>query len=198
MKLKFTWSSVTLKVHMVPLAIVDFLIDRLGFCSSWAHVKQQVQVALQHLNGKEVHLKGLGTLGILGLLFGLAVAEKEKAVGLCGAEVKGDGACLFSIPLVQNDERFGRLKCDGVQSGHVFTFEGHSPVDLHLGIALLCQPGQLESHIVVFVDNLHWNQKNKSYYSNSWKKDREEKTEKYADNVFCSIAVASAIWSVKE
>uniref|UniRef100_A0A3P8T3N0 Uncharacterized protein n=1 Tax=Amphiprion percula TaxID=161767 RepID=A0A3P8T3N0_AMPPE len=77
---------------MVPLAIIDFLIDCLGL----------------------FHLEGLGTLGILWLLLGLAVAEKEKSVGLCGSEVKGDGACLLSVPLVEDDKRLGCLKGDGV------------------------------------------------------------------------------------
>lgn len=71
-------------------------------------------MSIQHLDGKEVHLKSLGTLGILWLLFRLAMAEEEKAIWLCGAEVKGDGASLLSIPLVEDDKRLGRLKCDGV------------------------------------------------------------------------------------
>uniref|UniRef100_A0A3Q4H961 Uncharacterized protein n=1 Tax=Neolamprologus brichardi TaxID=32507 RepID=A0A3Q4H961_NEOBR len=58
---------------------------------------QQVQMAIQHLDSKE-----------------FAMAEKEKAVGLSGAEVKGDGACLFSIPLVEDDVRLRRLKSDGI------------------------------------------------------------------------------------
>lgn len=111
-------------------------------------------MAIQHFNGKEVHLQRLVTPRILKML-GLAMAEEEEAIGLCGAEVKGDGACLFSIPLVENDERFRCLKGDGVQSGHVLTLKGHSSVDLHLGITVLSQPGQLKSHVVVFVHNLN-------------------------------------------
>lgn len=111
-------------------------------------------MTIQHLNGKEVHLKSLWTLGILWLLLGLAMAKEEEAVGFCGAEVKGDGACLLSVPLVEDNKRLWSLKCDGVQSGYVLTLEGHSTMDLHLGITLLGQPGQLESHVVVFVHNL--------------------------------------------
>uniref|UniRef100_A0A3Q0SW06 Uncharacterized protein n=1 Tax=Amphilophus citrinellus TaxID=61819 RepID=A0A3Q0SW06_AMPCI len=52
---------------------------------------QQVQMAIKHLNSKE-----------------------EKAIGLSGAKVKGDGAGLFSIPLVEDDKRLRRLESDGV------------------------------------------------------------------------------------
>lgn len=141
---------------MVPLAVIDFLIDCPGLRGSRAHVQQQVQMAIQHLNGKEVHLESLGTLGILGLLLGLAMAEEEEAVGLCGAEVEGDGARLLGVPLVEDDKRLWRLEGDGVQSGHVLALEGHGAVDLHLGITLLGHPGQLKSHVVVFVHNLNW------------------------------------------
>lgn len=111
-------------------------------------------MAVQHLNGKEIHFGSLGNLGIFRLLLGLPVAEEQKAVGLCGAEVKGDGACLLGVPLVENYERLGRLECDGIQGGHVLTFKSHSAVDLHLGITQLGQPGQFESHVIVFVHNL--------------------------------------------
>lgn len=111
-------------------------------------------MAIQHLNGKEIHFGSLGNLGIFRLLLGLPVAEEQKAVGLRGAEVKGDGACLLSVPLVENYERLGRLERDGVQGGHVLTFKSNGAVDLHLGIAQLSQPGQFESHVIVFVHNL--------------------------------------------
>lgn len=112
-------------------------------------------MSIQHLNGKEIHLQSLGTLGILWLLLRLAMAEEEKAIGLCGAEVKGDGASLLSIPFVEDDKRLGRLKCNGVQSGHILTLEGHGTMDFHLGVTLSGQPGKLKSHIVVFVHNLN-------------------------------------------
>uniref|UniRef100_A0A8C2WN20 Uncharacterized protein n=1 Tax=Cyclopterus lumpus TaxID=8103 RepID=A0A8C2WN20_CYCLU len=115
---------------MVPLAIIDFLID--------------------------FHLESVRILGIFWLLLGLAMAEEQKTVGLCGAEVEGDGARLLSVPLVEDDKRLWRLECDGVKSGHILALEGHSAMDLHLGITLLGHPGQLKSHIVVFVHNLNW------------------------------------------
>ena len=147
---------------MVPFAVIDFLVDRLGLCGSRAHVQQQVQMAVQHLDGKEVHLESLGVLGILPLLLGLAMAEEEKAVGLCGAEVKGDGARLLGVPLVEDDIGLWRLEGDGVQSGHVLTLKGHGTVDLHLGVTLPGQPGQLQSHVIVFVHNLNLSRKRKS------------------------------------
>lgn len=94
-------------------------------------------MAVQHFNGKEIHFGSLGNLGIFWLLLGLSMAEEEKAVGLCGPEVKGDGACLLGVPLVENYERLRRFECDGVQGGHVLTFKSHGAVDLHLGIAQL-------------------------------------------------------------
>lgn len=118
-------------------------------------------MAIQHLYGEEVHLGSLGTLGVLWLLLGFAMAEQEKAVGLCGAEVKGDGARLLSVPLVKDYERLWCLERDRVQSGHILALEGHSAVDLHLGIAQLGQSGQLQSHVIVFVYNLSRGKRNR-------------------------------------
>uniref|UniRef100_A0A3Q3F696 Uncharacterized protein n=1 Tax=Labrus bergylta TaxID=56723 RepID=A0A3Q3F696_9LABR len=140
---------------VVPLSIIDLLIDRPGLCGSRAHIQQQVKMAVQHLDGKEVHLERLGILRVLGLLLGLSVAEEQEAIRLCGAEVKGDGARLLGVPLVQDNEGLRCLECDGIQSGHVLTLESHSAMDLHLGITQFGQPGQLKSHIVVFVHNLY-------------------------------------------
>lgn len=139
---------------MVPLAVVDLLIDSPGFGGSRAHIQQQVQVAIKHLNGKEVHLETLRTLGVFGLLLGLAVTEEQEAVGFSGTEVEGDGASLLRVPFVEDDERLRRLKRDGVQRGYVLALEGHSALDLHLGVAQLGQSGQLEPHVVVFVHDL--------------------------------------------
>lgn len=47
---------------MVPLAVIDLLVDCPGLCGSRAHVQQQVQMAIQHLDSKEVHFKSLRTL----------------------------------------------------------------------------------------------------------------------------------------
>lgn len=111
-------------------------------------------MAVQHLNSKEIHLGSLWKLRIFRLLLGLPVAEEQKAVRLRGAEVEGDGAGLLGVPLVENYERLGCLKCDGVQGGHVLTFKGHGAMDLHLGVSQLGQPGQFKSHVIVFVHNL--------------------------------------------
>ena len=138
---------------MVPLPIVDFPVDRPGLGGAGAHVQQQVEVPVQHLNGKEVHLEDLRALGVLHLL-GLAVAKEEQAVGLGGAEVEGDGAGLFGVPLAEGDVGLRRLEGDGVQGGDILALEGHHPVHLHLHVSLLSQPGQLQPHIIVLIHNL--------------------------------------------
>lgn len=139
---------------MVPLAVVDLLVHCPGLGGPRAHIQQQVQVAVQHLDGKEVHLETLGTFRVFGLLLGLAVTKEQEAVGLGGAEVEGDGARLLGVPLVEDDERLWRLERDGVQRGHVLALEGHRALYLHLRVAQLGQPGQLQPHVVVFVHDL--------------------------------------------
>uniref|UniRef100_A0A4W4FJ78 Uncharacterized protein n=1 Tax=Electrophorus electricus TaxID=8005 RepID=A0A4W4FJ78_ELEEL len=139
---------------VVPLAVVDLLVDRPRLGGARAHVQQQIQVSVQHLDGEEVHLQCEGALGLLGLLLGPPVAEEQQAIGLRGAEVEGDGARLLGVPLVQGNEGLRGLKRDGVKSGHVLTLEGHHTMDLHLVVALQSQPGELQSHVVVFVYHL--------------------------------------------
>ncbi|KAJ0066725.1 hypothetical protein NL108_002359, partial [Boleophthalmus pectinirostris] len=121
-----------------------------------AHVQQKIQVSIQHLNGKEVHFERLGVdwCGVLWGLFGFSMAEEEQSVGLGGPEVKGDGAGLLGVPLVEDDVRLGGLKGDGVQGGHVLTFKSDSAMDFHFRITLFGQSGQLQPHVVVFVHNL--------------------------------------------
>uniref|UniRef100_A0A8C1YBN9 Uncharacterized protein n=1 Tax=Cyprinus carpio TaxID=7962 RepID=A0A8C1YBN9_CYPCA len=90
---------------VVPFPIIDFFVDGTGFGGARAHVKQKVQVAVQHLNGKEIHLQGFGALWVFLLLrLGFSVAEEEKAIGLSGAEVEGDGTGFFGGPLVKGNE----------------------------------------------------------------------------------------------
>uniref|UniRef100_A0A673MFJ4 Uncharacterized protein n=1 Tax=Sinocyclocheilus rhinocerous TaxID=307959 RepID=A0A673MFJ4_9TELE len=90
---------------VVPFPVVYFFVDGTGFGGARAHVEQKVQVAVQHLNGEEIHLQGFGALGVFLLLrFGFSVAEEEKAVGLSGAEVEGDGTGFFGGPLVKGNE----------------------------------------------------------------------------------------------
>uniref|UniRef100_A0A3B1J7H7 Uncharacterized protein n=2 Tax=Astyanax mexicanus TaxID=7994 RepID=A0A3B1J7H7_ASTMX len=121
---------------VVPFPIIHLLVDGPSLGGARTHIKQQIQMAVQHLNGEEVHLEREGALGLLGLLLGSTVAEEKKPVGFSGAEVEGDGAGLFGVPFVQRDEGFWRFESDGVQSGYVLALEGHHTVDLHLGIAL--------------------------------------------------------------
>lgn len=82
------------------------------------------------------------------------MAEEEKPAGLCGTEVKGDGACLLGVPFIESYEGLWGLEGDGVKGCHVLTFESHDAMNLHLGITQFGHPGQLEPHVVVFVHNL--------------------------------------------
>uniref|UniRef100_A0A8C8GMX2 Uncharacterized protein n=1 Tax=Oncorhynchus tshawytscha TaxID=74940 RepID=A0A8C8GMX2_ONCTS len=127
---------------VVPLPIVDLLVDGSG-----------LGVAIQHLDGEEVHLQ-CQRGSHLGSLFGLSVAKEEKPVRLCGTEVEGDGARLLGVPLVERDEGPRGLEGDGVKGRHVLAFKGHNAVNLHFGITLFGHPGELESHVVVFIHNL--------------------------------------------
>ena len=141
---------------MVPLPVVDLLVEGACLGSARAHVQQEVQVALQHLDGEEVHPERLRVLGPFDGLLGLPVAEEQQPVGLGGAEVERDRARLLGVPLVQGDEGLGRFEGDGVEGRHVLALEGHHAVDLHLGVPLLRHPGELQTHIVVFVHDLWW------------------------------------------
>lgn len=55
-----TWTSVPLEVHMIPFSVVDLSVDSLGLGGPWTHVQQQVEVPVQHLDGKKIHLKVTG------------------------------------------------------------------------------------------------------------------------------------------
>lgn len=138
---------------MVPFPIVGFLLSGFHFDGARAHVKQQVQVAIQEFHGKEVHFGVLLAPNILPLL-GLAMSEEDQAVGLGGAEVKGDGTHAFGIPLGQAYISLGGLKVDGVQRGHILTLEYNFPIDFHLGIPNPGQARQLQTDVIIFINNL--------------------------------------------
>uniref|UniRef100_A0A3B3RC42 Uncharacterized protein n=1 Tax=Paramormyrops kingsleyae TaxID=1676925 RepID=A0A3B3RC42_9TELE len=116
---------------VVPLPIVDLLVDGLGLGGARAH----------HLHGEEVHLKGLGVLVVLGLL-GFAVAEQQQAVGFCGTEVEGDGACLLGVPLVQRDEGLRKITVDGALRDIACelwdTHKGKTQQNLYKGVSGPC------------------------------------------------------------
>ncbi|KAJ0005079.1 hypothetical protein NQD34_011293, partial [Periophthalmus magnuspinnatus] len=141
---------------VVPLSVVHLLVDRFRLGSPRAHVQQQIQMSIQHLNGKEVHFERLGVdrRHVLWRLLGFSMAEEEQSVRLGGPEVKGDRAGLLGVPLVEDDVRLGGLKGDGVEGCHVLAFKSYGAVDFHLRIALFGQTGQLQPHVVVFVHNL--------------------------------------------
>uniref|UniRef100_A0ABI7YBF7 Uncharacterized protein n=1 Tax=Felis catus TaxID=9685 RepID=A0ABI7YBF7_FELCA len=118
-----------------------------------AHVKQQVEVAIEEFHSKEVHLGVLLAPSILPLL-GFAVSEEDQAVGLGGAEVKGDGTHAFGVPLGQTDVRLWGLEVDGVQCGHILTLEYNLPIDLHLGVPNPGQARQLQTDVIILINNL--------------------------------------------
>lgn len=141
---------------MIPLSVIDLLVHGESFGGARAHVQQQVEMAVQHLDGKEVNLERDGALVLLLLLLllGLAVAEEEQAIRLSGAEVERDGAGLLCRPLVERDKGLGGLEGDGVQRGHALTLEGHRATHLHLGVTLLGKPRELQPYVIVLVHNL--------------------------------------------
>lgn len=143
---------------MVPGSVVHLALGGLHLNGPRAHVQQQVQASVQELHGEEVHL-GVLLAGILAVL-GLPMGEEDETVGLGGAEVEGDGAHAFGVPLRQADVGLWRLKGDGVQGGHVLALKVGVTLDLHFGVGDPSQAGQLEPDVIVFVDNLcktkHW------------------------------------------
>uniref|UniRef100_A0A8C8STH0 Uncharacterized protein n=1 Tax=Pelusios castaneus TaxID=367368 RepID=A0A8C8STH0_9SAUR len=119
---QLTFAPVALEVHVAPLAIIDLLVAGSHLDATRAHVQQQVEVAIQQLHGKVVSLVwALSTALPRGLE--PPMAKEQQPVGLGGAEVKGDGACLLGVPLGQGDVGLGRLKGDRVQRRHVLAAE---------------------------------------------------------------------------
>uniref|UniRef100_A0A3Q2CGP9 Uncharacterized protein n=1 Tax=Cyprinodon variegatus TaxID=28743 RepID=A0A3Q2CGP9_CYPVA len=84
---------------VVPHPIIDFSLGGLNFDCSRAHVQKQVQPSIQQLHRKEVHLVVLLPLHITSVL---------------SAEVKGDGADAFGVPLRQGEKGVRGLEIDGV------------------------------------------------------------------------------------
>uniref|UniRef100_A0A3P8U2H0 Uncharacterized protein n=1 Tax=Amphiprion percula TaxID=161767 RepID=A0A3P8U2H0_AMPPE len=98
---------------MIPFSIVD--------------LSQQVQVPIQHLNGKKIHL--CSWVFAL-LLSGFAMTEKHQPIWLCSPEVKRDGSCLLRRPLAQCHKRLRRIEGDGVQRCYTLALKGHHPTYL--------------------------------------------------------------------
>lgn len=121
---------------MVPFAIIDLLIDGPGLRGARAHVQQQVQVAVQHFDSKEVHLESLGPTGLFAGL-GPAVAKEQQPIGFCGAEIEGYGTGPTGCPGAQSHEGLWRLESHGIQSGYALALEGYCPVNLHFGVPQL-------------------------------------------------------------
>lgn len=138
---------------MVPAAIVDPSLCGLDLDGPRAHVQQQVKLSVQQLHGKEVHLSVLGAPGFLPVLW-FTVGEEDQPVGFGGAEVEGDGAHPFGVPLGQGQVRIRRLKVDGVQRRNIFTLEGNVPLQFHLRVDDASQAGQLQTDVIVLVHHL--------------------------------------------
>uniref|UniRef100_A0A3B3BCZ1 Uncharacterized protein n=1 Tax=Oryzias melastigma TaxID=30732 RepID=A0A3B3BCZ1_ORYME len=122
---------------MAPFPVIDLLVAGFQLRFPRAHIDQQLPAGFLLLRALRP-----------------TVAEQQKAAGLHGAEVKGDGACLFGVPLWQGDVGLWGFKGHGVQSGHILTTEHKISIQGDLGVTLDGQPGQLQLKIVVLVDNL--------------------------------------------
>lgn len=82
------------------------------------------------------------------------MGEEDQAVGLRGAEIKGDGSRPLGVPLGEADEGFRGLEGNGVQGGHVLTFVCNLTHDFHLGVHDPSQARQLEANVIVLVHHL--------------------------------------------
>lgn len=138
---------------MAPIPIIDLLVAGLQLCFPGAHVNQQVQIPVQQLHCEVISLQLPARLLLFRALRS-AVAEEQESAGLCGAEVKGDGACLLCVPFGQRDVGLGGLEGDGVQRCHIFTTEHKVAVQGNFGVPLDGQPGKLELEVIVLVHHL--------------------------------------------
>lgn len=82
------------------------------------------------------------------------MSEEDQAIGLSGAEVKGDGAHAFGVPFGQADVSLRGLKVDGVQCSHILTLEYNFPVDFHLGVPNPGQARQLQTDVIILINDL--------------------------------------------
>lgn len=104
--------------------------------------------------GLRVHLGVLLAAGCVFALLGFAVGEQYEAVGLCGAEVEGNGSHPLGVPLGKADVGLRSLKRNRVQRGHVLTFVRHIALDFHLRVHDSSKPRQFQSDVVVFIHHL--------------------------------------------
>uniref|UniRef100_A0A3Q3IL84 Uncharacterized protein n=1 Tax=Monopterus albus TaxID=43700 RepID=A0A3Q3IL84_MONAL len=110
---------------MTPFTIIDLLV--------------QVQITVQQLHSKVISFQLPSGFLLFGTLRA-AMAEQQEAAGLCGAEVKGDRACLLGVPLRQGYEGLRGLKGDRVQGCHVLAAEHQVTVQGDFRVALNGQP----------------------------------------------------------
>lgn len=150
-----TVAPVPVKVHVVPLAVAQLIVTGFRLDAARAHVHDQVEESVQQLHGKEV---GPGLpVGLRPLQ--AAVTEEQQAAGLRGAKVEGYGAGSLGVPPGQCQEGGRRVKGDGLQGLHLLTPEHQVAVDGDPGVMLLRQPGQLQTELIVLVNNLEKNRR---------------------------------------
>lgn len=82
------------------------------------------------------------------------MGEEDQAVGLRGAEIKGDGSRPLGVPLGEADEGLRGFERNGVQGGHVLTLVRNLTHDFHLEVHDPGQAGQLQANVVVLVHHL--------------------------------------------
>lgn len=143
---------------MVPGAVIDLCLRGFHLDGAGTHVQQQVQPSVQQLHRKEVHLVVLLAFRVPPVLR-LPVGEEDQPVGFRGAEIKGDGAHAFGVPLWKGQIGLGRLKVDGVEGGNIFALKNYVSLEFHLGVHDAGQPGQFQADIIVLVDHLVENKK---------------------------------------
>uniref|UniRef100_A0A3B5AFW7 Uncharacterized protein n=1 Tax=Stegastes partitus TaxID=144197 RepID=A0A3B5AFW7_9TELE len=138
---------------MAPFPIIDLLVAGFELCFPGAHIDQQVQIPIQKLHGKVISLQLPAGL-LLFRTLRAAVAEQQKAAGLCSAEVKGDRPCLLGVPLGQGDVGLRGLEGHRVQGCHVLASEHQIAIQGDFGVTLDGQPRQLQLKIIVLVHHL--------------------------------------------
>uniref|UniRef100_A0A8C9FCF5 Uncharacterized protein n=1 Tax=Pavo cristatus TaxID=9049 RepID=A0A8C9FCF5_PAVCR len=71
-----------------------------------------------------------------------------------------DGAHPFGVPFGQTNICLRCLKADGVQCSHILTYKFHFSIDLHLSITNPCQARQLQTNVIILINNLSDTKKN--------------------------------------
>lgn len=135
---------------MAPLAVVQPLVTGPYLDAPGAHIHDQVEKSVHQLDGKEVGPLLVVTLRPLQA----AVAVEQQAAGLHRAKVKGYGACLLCVPSGQRQVGRRCVEGDRLQGLHALAAEYQVTMDTDLRVSLLSQPRQLQSKLIIPVDQL--------------------------------------------